>query len=173
MRRILLAVVLLGLVVTVGLLTVPGAPAAQDATPAGEASPITLETLGSTASLDVPGMMQVLLRVTVAPGGVVPSHIHPGQIIVAVESGTLAYTVLGGEGEVMRGGAGTPTAEEVVAPGTEVVFEPGEWFVEHPAVVHTARNAGDEPTVLLISGLVAADEPFLQLMEMGMATPAS
>ena len=173
MRRILLAVVILGLVVTVGLLTVPGTPAAQDATPAGEAAPITLETLGSAPSLDVPGMTQVLLRVTVAPGGAVPSHIHPGQIIVAVESGTLAYTVLGGEGESVRGGAGTPTAEEVLTPGTEVIFGPGEWFVEHPAVGHTARNTGDEPTVLLISGLVASDQPFLQPREMEMATPAA
>ena len=173
MRRTLLTVVLLGLVVTVGLLTVPGAPAAQDATPPGDTPPITLETLGTAPSLDVPGMSQVLFRVTVAPGGVVPSHIHPGQIIVAVESGALTYTVLGGEGESRRGGAGTPTADEVVAPGTEVVFGPGEWFVEHPAVVHTARNAGDEPTVLLISGLVAADQPFLEPMELDMATPAA
>jgi len=118
-------------------------------------------------------MMQILFRVTVAPGGVVPSHIHPGQIIVAVQSGTLTYTVLGGEGETLRGGAGTPTAEEAITPGTEVVFGPGDWFIEHPAVVHTARNTGDEPAVLLISGLVAADQPFLQPMEMDMATPAA
>lgn len=173
MRHILLAFVLLGLVGTFGLFTVSGVPAAQEATPAAEAAPITLETLGTAPSLDVPGMMQVLFRVTIAPGGVVPSHIHPGQIIVAVESGTLSYTVLGGEGESMRGGAGTPTADEAITPGTEVVMGPGEWFVEHPAVVHTARNAGDEPTVLLVSGLVAADEPFLQPMEMEMVTPAA
>lgn len=173
MRRILLAVVLLGLVSTVGLFTVPSVPAAQDATPAGEAAPLTLETLGTAPSIDAPGMMQILFRVTVAPGGVVPSHIHPGQIIVAVQSGTLTYTVLGGEGETLRGGAGTPTAEEAITPGTEVVFGPGDWFIEHPAVVHTARNTGDEPAVLLISGLVAADQPFLQPMEMDMATPAA
>ena len=173
MRRTLLVFVLLGLTVVVSLLAVPGAPAAQDATPAGETPPLTLETLGSAPSIDVPGMSQVLLRVTVAPGGVVPSRIHPGQIIVAVESGTLSYIVLGGEGESRRGGTGTPTAEEVLTPGTEVEFGPGEWFVEHPAVVHTARNAGDEPTILLISGLVATDQPFLQPMETDMATPAA
>ena len=173
MRRILLAFVLLGLVGTLGLVTVRGAPAAQDAAPAGAAAPITVETLGTAPSLDAPGMSQVLLRATIAPGGVVPSHVHPGQIIVAVESGTLAYTVLGGEGETLRGGAGTPTADEAIAPGTEVEFGPGEWFIEHPAVVHTARNAGDEPAVLLITGLVAADEPLLQPMDMAMATPAA
>ena len=99
MRRILLAVVILGLVVTAGLLTVPGTPAAQDATPAGEAALITLETLGSAPSLDVPGMTPFLLRATIAPVWVVPSDLYPGQIMVVVESSTLSYTVLLGEGE--------------------------------------------------------------------------
>jgi quercetin dioxygenase-like cupin family protein len=173
MRRTLPVFVLLGLVVGFGLFTVPGAPAAQDATPDGEEAPITLESLGSVPAADAPGKQLVLLRVTVAPDGVVPSHVHPGQIVVAVESGTLAYAVLGGEGEVLRGGAGTPTAGEAIAPGEEVVLGPGDWFVEDPAVVHTARNAGDEPAVLLISGLVAADEPFLQPTEVDTGTPSA
>jgi hypothetical protein len=45
--------------------------------------------------------------------------------------------------------------------------------VEEPGVAHIARNAGDEPLVLLVAALVTADEPFLQLMETGMATPAA
>ncbi len=39
MRRLLLAFVLLGLVVALGLRAVPSVPAAQDATPSGEAAP--------------------------------------------------------------------------------------------------------------------------------------
>jgi quercetin dioxygenase-like cupin family protein len=50
---------------------------------------------------------------------------------------------------------------------------PGEWIIEEPGIVHTARNAGDEPLVLLISGLVTADEPLVQLVETNMATPAA
>ncbi len=173
MRRTVPVFVLLGLVVGFGLLTVPGAPAAQDATSGGEVAPITVETLGSVPATDAPGKQLVLLRITLAPGGVVPSHVHPGQIIVVVESGTLAYTVLGGEGETVRAGAGTPTAADEFAPGTEVMLGPGEWFVEDPAVVHTARNAGDEPTVLLVSGLVAEEQPFLQPSEMDMGTPSA
>jgi len=53
MRRLLLAVVLLGLVVTLGLLTMPSVPAAQEATPSGEAAPVTLETLGSAPATDL------------------------------------------------------------------------------------------------------------------------
>lgn len=173
MRRILLPFVRFGFIVSLALFTVQGVPAAQDATPAGEAAPITVETLGSTPSMDAPGMSLLLLRFTIAPGGVVPTHVHPGQLIVTVESGMLAYTVLSGEGEVVRAGSGTPTATEVIAPGTEVMLGPGEWFIEHPAAVHTAHNPGDEPTVLLVTGLVATDEPFLQPMEMDMPTPAA
>ena len=173
MRRTLPVFVLLGLVVGFGVVAVPGALAAQDATPGGGAAPITLETLGSVPATDAPGQQLVLFRITIAPGGVVPSHVHPGQIIVVVESGTLAYTVLGGEGETVWAGAGTPTAGQAFAPGSEVTLGPGEWFVEDPAVVHTARNAGNEPTVLLVSGLAAADEPFLQPSELDMGTPSA
>lgn len=173
MRRIQLAFVLLGLIVSVGLLTVPGVPAAQDAPPTGEAAPITLESLGSAPSPDAPGMQLVLLRATIAPGAVAPPHVHPGQLIVAVESGLVAYTIVDEEGESRRGQFGTPTAAEVIPPGTEVMLGPGEWIIEEPGIVHTFRNPGEEPLVLLVSALIAPDEPFLQSIDIGVATPAA
>ena len=172
MRRLLLAFVLLGLVVTLGLLTMPSVPAAQEATPSGEAAPVILEMLASAPAADAPGMLQVLARVTLAPGAVVPAHLHPGQLLVSVASGTLGYTILG-EGQSLRAGAGTPTAAEEIAPDTEATFGPGEWFVYEAGTVHMDRNPGNEPAVILISGLVAADEPFLIPVDMDMATPAA
>ncbi len=172
MRRLLLAFVLLGLVVTLGLLTMPSVPAAQEGTPSGEVAPVTLETLGSVPATDAPGMLLVSLRLTLAPGAVVPAHYHPGQLVVTVESGTLGYTILG-EGQSMRAGAGTPTAAEVIAPDTEATFGPGEWFVYEAGTVHMDRNPGNDPAVVLITGLVAADQPFLIPVDMAMATPAA
>ena len=172
MRRIVLTFVLLSSVVGLGLLTGPGEPAAQEATPPGAAAPVTLEMLASAPATDAPGMLQVLARVTLAPGAVVPAHVHPGQLLVTVESGTLAYTILG-EGQSMRAGAGTPTAAEVIAPDTEATFGPGEWFVYEAGTVHMDRNPGNEPAVVLITGLVAADQPFLIPVDMDMATPAT
>ena len=166
MRRILLTCVLLGLVVTVGLRTAPSVPAAQEATPTGEVAPIVLESLGSAPSPDAPGMQLALLRATIAPGVVAPPHVHPGQLIVAVESGSVAYTILDENGESGRGRFGTPTP-------TEVMLGPGEWIIEEPGIVHTFRNPGDEPLVLLVSALIAPDEPFLQPIDLGMATPAA
>ena len=172
MRRIVLTLVLLSSVVGLGLLTGQGVPAAQEATPPGEAAPVTLEMLASAPATDAPGMLQVLARVTLAPGAVVPAHIHPGQLLVTVDSGTLGYTILG-EGQSLRAGAGTPTAAEVIAPDTEVSLGPGEWFVYEAGTVHMDRNPGNEPAVVLITGLVAADQPFLIPVDMAMAAPAT
>ena len=158
MRRRLLAVVPVGFVVGLALLTAQGVPAAQEATPPGEAPPLTLELLGSVPSTDAPGMQL---------------HMHAGQLVVAIESGTAAYTILDEGAETGRGGFGTPTATDVITAGTEVMLSQGEWFLEEPGVVHTVRNPGDAPLVLLISALVAADQPILQPMEMDMATPAT
>ena len=173
MRRRLLAVVPVGFVVGLALLTAQGVPAAQEATPPGEAPPLTLELLGSVPSTDAPGMQLHLLRVTIAPGAAAPPHMHAGQLVVAIESGTAAYTILDEGAETGRGGFGTPTATDVITAGTEVMLSQGEWFLEEPGVVHTVRNPGDAPLVLLISALVAADQPILQPMEMDMATPTA
>ena len=60
----------------------------------------------------------------------------------------------------------------MITAGTEVMLGPGEWIIEEPNIVHTVRNAGDEPLVLFVSALTAADQPLLQPMDMDMATPA-
>ncbi len=172
MRQTLLTVVVLGLVVVAGLFTAKGVPA-QEATPTGEPAPLTLEALGSAPSPDAPGMLLILLRATLAPGAGLPPHVHPGQFVIAVESGTAGYAIVDEEGVSGRGRAGTPTATESITPGPEVLLGPGEWIIEEPGIVHTARNAGEEPLVLLISGLVTADEPLVQLVEEAMATPAA
>jgi quercetin dioxygenase-like cupin family protein len=117
-------------------------------------------------------MLLVLLRATLAPGASLPAHVHPGQLVIAVESGTAAYAILSPDGQSGRGRFGTPTATQVITSGPEVLLGPGEWIIEEPGIVHTARNAGEEPLVLLISGLVTADEPFVQLVATAMATPA-
>jgi len=178
MRRTVLTLVIVGLVAGLSLFTRPISPAAQEATPMGESSPsadqsaIFLELLGSALTTEVPNKRLTLMRLTLAPGASMFAHTHPGQLVVAVESGTLAYTVLSGAGASVRGAAGTPIAEEVIPPGTETTFGPGEFLVEPPGVAHTYRNPGNEPVVLLISALVGFDV-FFQPVETPVATPTS
>ena len=178
MRRTVLTPVILGLVVGLSVFTMSPSPAAQEATPMGEASPsadnspIFLEVLGSALTTEVPNKRLTLLRLTLAPGASMFAHTHPGQLVVAVESGTLVYTVLSGAGTSVRAATGTPIAEEVIPPGTETTFGPGEFLVEPPGVAHTYRNPGNEPVVLLISALVGFDV-FFQPVGTPVATPTS
>jgi quercetin dioxygenase-like cupin family protein len=178
MPRNVLTLVLLGLVIGLGLFTLPISPAAQETTPLVEAAPsadhtpIFLEVLGSALTTEVPNKRLTLMRLTLAPGASMFAHTHPGQLVVAIESGTLVYTVLSGDGASVRAAAGTPIAEEVIPPGTEATFGPGEFLVEPPGVAHTYHNPGEEPVVMLISALVGFDV-FFQSVETAMATPAA
>ena len=176
------AVVLLGLV----LAGRPAAPsAAQEASPAASpaAGPVgvTSALLGGGQPAVAPGHELTLRRVTIAPGGGIPAHTHPGALVIYLESGTWGYTALGGTARLTRAAvAGTPSPAEDLPIGTEVILQAGDvLYVEEPA--DAIRNAGDEPVVLLIAGLTRVGEPFTTLtgdmagMAMGgtpMATPA-
>ena len=70
---------------------------------------------------------------------------------------------------------GTPTAgtvqafamvdEELVIVGDETRLGPGEGVAFGPDVVHTFRNPGDEPAVLLLVGEFPPDQPALRFVE--------
>jgi quercetin dioxygenase-like cupin family protein len=143
--------------------------------PAAAADPITIENLGSGMPSDAPGKAILLLRVTLQPGAAFPAHVHPGALVIAVQSGDFAFTVIDGEADATRNVAsGTPEPTERLAAGQEVVFHQGDEIFEQAGVVHTARNAGDTPAVVLVAGLVDPTQPFLQPMNMeGMGTPTS
>ncbi len=156
--------------------------AAQETTPAAVTGPtgITTQPMGAGQPAAAPGLELTLRRLTIAPGGGIPAHSHPGALVIFVEAGTWGYTALGGTALLTRAGAtGTPTAGAAPAPGEqlpigeEVILTAGDWlFVEDPQ--DDVRNAGDDDVVLLIAGLTRAGEPFTQFMEgmeMG-ATPA-
>ena len=75
-----------------------------------------------------------------------------------------------------RLGATGPT-EDVTEPGTEVILAPGDAIFYEDDIVHTARGAGDEETVVLGTMVLASGEPLLmpadEMAGMGMeATPA-
>ena len=161
------AVVLLGLLAAGRSLTAT----AQDATPSGEAAPVVLEMLGSAPGRRRAGHEAGLGPAHAGPRGGGARPPPPGPTPRRRRVGHAGYTILG-EGRSLRAGAGTPTAAEVIAPDTEATLGPGEWFVYEANVVHMDRNPGDEPAVVLITGLVAADQPFLIPVDMDMATPA-
>lgn len=144
------------------------AAVAQDASPA--ASPtgavgVTTQLMGSGQPSAAPGLELSLRRITLAPGGHVPPHSHPGALVIFVEEGTWGYTALGGTTQLTRAGAeGTPAPAEAMPVGTEVILHPGDWiFTEDPQ--DDVRNAGEDDVVLLVAGLTPVGEPFTTFLE--------
>ena len=79
---------------------------------------------------------------------------------------------------------GTPTAgvptdvfavveEEVVVVGEEIPLGPGEGIAFGTDEVHTFRNTGTEPAVLLIVGEFPPDQPFRLIEDGAGATPVA
>ena len=162
------AVALLALL---GLLTLGRAiTIAQDATPPPASVGVTTQILGGGQPDAAPGETLGMRRNTFAPDGFVPAHMHPGALVLHVESGELTYTVIEGTVQVQRATtAGTPGPIEQLGPGQETVLRAGDWLFEQ-GVVHTARNATSGETVVLVASLTAGDMPFTVFHEM--STPA-
>ena len=144
---------------------------AQDATPAAAAVGVKTDVLGSGQPDAAPGQALSGRRNTFEPGGSIPAHMHPGALVLHVESGELTYTVIEGTVRVQRAAtAGTPGPTEEVGPGQETVLRAGDWLFEQ-GVVHSVRNDGSDPTVVLNMALTAADQPFTVFHAMGTPAP--
>ena len=148
-----------------------GARAAQDSTPLAAPVGVTAQLMGAGQPTTTPGMELTLRRITLAPGGGLPPHSHPGALVIVVESGTWGHTALGGSAQLTRAAVGgTPTPSESVEIGVELILTAGDaLFVEDPQ--DEVRNAGEDDVVLLVAGLTPVGEPFTMLMDME-GTPA-
>jgi quercetin dioxygenase-like cupin family protein len=185
MRHRLTRTRLLALAALVALagLFAPGL-AAQESTP-GAAGPIsvielapgfTAEVFAGAPSDRAPDQTVYLARFVIQPGAEIFPHSHPGTTVLGVVEGTLGWTLLEGTAHVVRGAAAGATgpAEDVTEPGTEVLLEVGDAIFYEDDVVHTARGAGDEETVVWGTLVLTSGEPLLMPAGMDMsATPAA
>jgi hypothetical protein len=145
--------------------SVPGA--AQDATPGTltGAVGLTAQLMGTGQPGSAPGLELTLRRLTIAPGGGMGAHTHPGTLVFFIEAGTSGYTVLAGTAHVTRPAVGgTPTPAEDIPMGTEVLLNTGDWVFADNDPSDIARNAGSGDLVILIAGLTRVGEPFTNFM---------
>jgi quercetin dioxygenase-like cupin family protein len=168
---------------TLAILATPGL-SAQEATPGPitvtELAPgFTVEVFAGAPSDRAPDQTVYLARFVIQPGAEIYPHSHPGTVVLGVASGSLGWTLLEGTAHVVRGAAAGATGptEDLTEPGTEVILEPGDAIFYEDDIVHTARGAGDEETVVLGTLLLTSGEPLLMPAEemagMNMeATPA-
>jgi quercetin dioxygenase-like cupin family protein len=155
--------------------------AAQEGTPGPiavtELAPgFTVEVFAGAPSDRAPDQTVYLARFVLQPGAEIFPHSHPGTTILGVQSGSLGWTLLEGTAHVVRGAAAGATgpAEDLTEPNTDVILEPGDAIFYEDDVVHTARGAGDEETVVLGTLVLASGEPLLMPVDMDMsATPAA
>ena len=152
------------------------AAAAQEATPTpgpikgNELAPgVVAEVFAAAPSARAPGQTVYVARFTFQPGAEIFPHSHPGTTVLGVAAGTFGWTLLAGTAHVVRGaGAGGTAAEDVTAPGTEVILQAGDAIFYEDDVVHTARGAGAEPAVVHASQVLTAGEPRLMPVDMPM-----
>lgn len=85
----------------------------------------------------------VVMEFTIQPGAVFPWHTHPATVLISLAQGELKFIYA------------EDCVERSLAPGTAMV-DPGN-------AVHTARNLGDVPTVVIATFLGAPAEGALTL----------
>ena len=127
---------------------------------------VTAEILATGMPAEAGGLQLSLIRITFAPEeGSLAAHRHPGPMLLYIESGELVYTLMDGSAEVVRAAApgAAATTEELTA-GTETRLRAGDRLLER-GVLHSAHNAGEEPTVVLISALLTPGQPVTQLVD--------
>lgn len=149
--------------------------AAQDATPTSDPIGIDSVLVGAGVPTAIPDMELVLLRTTMAPGGVLPPHIHPGPFVIAVESGTWGYTPQQGSVHLTRAadvGSSTPT--EPAPLDVELILTKGDFLFIEDASQDWMRNAGEDEVVLYIAGLAPVGQDFGTLVsELDTGTPTA
>jgi len=159
-----------------------GRATAHEATPATgpitgtELAPgVVAEVFASAPSDRAPGQTVYVARFTFQPGAEIFPHSHPGTTIDGVVSGSFGWTLVTGTAHIVRGAASgaPPPAEDLTAPGTEVILEVGDAISYEEDVVHTARGAGTEPTVVHSSQVLTAGAPRMMTADMDMGTPTA
>ena len=152
-----------------------GSAAAQEATPTSDPIGVDSVLIGAGMPTSVPGFELALLRTTMAPGGVLPPHMHPGPFVIAVDAGTWGYTPQQGSVKLTRAAAdGSFTPAEEAPLGVELILTKGDFLFLEDASQDWMRNAGEDEVVLLIAGLIPAGQDFGTLLsELDTGTPTA
>lgn len=153
-----LAVVLM---LAIGFLA-PSTPGWAHTQAEGAPADVAVAVLGSSPVTESPERTLVLLRISLSPGAVLPAHGQLGDAVLVVESGVLGYTAMLGDVQATWGSVLDGTEDRAdVGPGSEVMLYAGDWLRKPKGTSQQLRGAGPAPVVLLISAVIAADQPFL------------
>jgi hypothetical protein len=150
-RRSLAAIMLV-----VGALVGAGVTSAVEAASAPTAK---RELLGSFVNpVGAKGRTLGLSRVTIPAGVVLPLHFHEGTQVAYIDQGTLRYSVKSGQVRVMSGPtSGSPKLVRIIRAGQSGDILAGQWLVEQPTTIHTAK--GVTRVVVILANLLKNGAP--------------
>lgn len=134
--------------------------AAQEASPTPDPEGVNGIVLATAFPTGAPEMELALRRTTIAPGGGLAAHSHPGAILFAVESGTWGITPLAGTIQLQRAAvADTPPPLEEPPLGVELILTAGDSLYTE-GMEDEMRNAGDDDVVFVMAALTPVGEDF-------------
>jgi hypothetical protein len=146
---------------TVALLTVGALVGAgvTSAVQAASAPTAKRELLGAYVNpVGANGRTLGLSRVTIPGGVLLPLHYHEGTQIAYVDAGILRYSVKSGHVRVLSGlASGSPKLVRTIGPGQSGNITAGQWLVEQPSTIHTAK--GVTRVVVLLANLLRNGAP--------------
>lgn len=150
-RHVLAAAGVLGLGVSLG--TIPRRMTAHQATDDPLAG-MTVRMLCAGESSSVSGKSLLLRRVTLEPGVALAPHSHPGPVALFVESGRFGTEFVEGHGVVtQKSQDGLWDVARNMLAGEDVTMYGGDHLF-YDSAIHTMRNDGEIPAVLLVSTLI-------------------
>lgn len=116
--------------------------------------------LGIAEPLSAPGEQLGLWHYTIPAGQELAPHTHPGWQLARVTAGEFEYTVISGEGELLRADGSI----EPMGPGT-YILDTGDGVIENPDLVHFGANREDEAVTLISATLYPTGAPLATLVE--------
>ncbi len=131
---------------------------------ASDATGVVRTDLGIVEPGSAPGEALGLWHYSIPAGQELAPHRHPGWQLARVTAGELEYSVISGEGQLLRADGSV----EPMGPGT-YVLTPGDGVIENPGLVHYGANRGDALVTLISASLFEASEPIATLVD----TPAA
>ena len=146
---------------------VPVAGTSGESGSGGEEVGITRTDLGIAEPGSAPGQELGLWQYVIPARSELAPHTHAGWQIAHIVRGELEYTVLAGEGTIIRGDGDS----ETIGPGT-YVLETGDAVIENPDLQHFGHNRTDAEVIILAATLYEQGAPLSIPLEPSPEEPA-
>lgn len=127
---------------------------------ASDGTGVVRTDLGIAEPGSAPGQELGLWHYLIPAGAELAAHTHPGWQLARVTDGELEYTVVEGEGILLRADG----SDEPIGPGTYVLAT-GDGVIENPELIHLGANRTDEPVTLISATLFEAGQPISTVAE--------